>query len=212
MEFIVFEFNIDRICNERDIERFKGFFSSTFKDNINFRNHKDKRSFNFPKIQYRLFDNGNLGIILMPNLHNKNELINKIFHLKNINLENAIYEIKEINYSVKNEDFSVKDSLFKYKFKTPWIALCEKNYEKYLNNTLDLNEVLKNNLLSNFKGLGITLNKEILVNGDFQPKNITLKDIDYTIFYGEFVTNVDIPNGLALGKRKSIGYGVVEKI
>ena len=54
------------------------------------------------------------------------------------------------------------------------------------------------------------LNKELLQVGIL--KSIIEKDTTILGFTGTFKTNVNLPELIALGKRKSIGYGLIKRI
>lgn len=54
--------------------------------------------------------------------------------------------------------------------------------------------------------------KKIIVNGNFKENIFIQKDIKIKGFYGEFLTNVNLPDDISLGKRKSIGLGRIKKI
>lgn len=98
-----------------------------------------------------------------------------------------------------------------------WIPLNAKNYHIY-QMTEDENErkallenILKANLLSMLKGLGIYLEEELLVSITklSEPYTIQNKNIKMLAFNGEFSCNLSIPNNLGIGKNASIGCGVV---
>ena len=75
-----------------------------------------------------------------------------------------------------------------------------------------MNKALTNNLIEFFKMSGIWADKPILVNGVFKTNTITKKDTRLIGFSGEFVCNVDLPDFIGLGKRKSIGFGTIKAI
>ena len=135
--------------------------------------------------------------------------------LKNLDsikiMDNEI-KIEKVEYTNLEEDFFVDEKLHKYKFETIWLALNQENYTKYLAGEFDIDRQIQNNLLSNFKGLGIKVDKQILAKGDLQPVKVNIKDVRMVGFKGEFISNVVIPEYMALGKRQSIGFGMVRKI
>ena len=61
----------------------------------------------------------------------------------------------EMNFRMSKEEFKIDNKMHKYKLITPWLAINQRNYLTYINEKLNLNKVMQNNLLSNFKGLGI---------------------------------------------------------
>ena len=77
---------------------------------------------------------------------------------------------------------------------------------------LSLNDQLRNNIIEFFKMCNIWADKKIIVTGEFREEKMYKKDIEVLGFGGEFSTNVLLPDGISLGKRKSIGLGRIKKI
>lgn len=100
---------------------------------------------------------------------------------------------------------------------TRWLPLNAKNYHLYRMKDTDeerramLESLLKANLLSMLKGLGIFLEEELLVNITklSEPYIIYNKGVGMMAFNADFSSNLSIPNNLGVGKNASIGFGVV---
>ena len=71
---------------------------------------------------------------------------------------------------------------------------------------------MRNNILEFFKSYGVQAEKRIIVNGNFEEHRIIEKDTTILGFTGTFKTNVKLPELIALGKRKSIGYGLIKRV
>ena len=98
-----------------------------------------------------------------------------------------------------------------------WLPLNAKNYQIY-RMTDDENErkcilenILKANLLSMLKGLGIHLEEELRLSiaNLGEPHIIYNKGVGLMAFNANFTCNLSIPDNLGIGKNASIGYGVV---
>ena len=113
---------------------------------------------------------------------------------------------------ITNEDFNVTDELISYAFESLWLPVNQKNYLSYINKKLDLNKVLQNNILTNFKGLGIFADKRIMAKGDFKEESVLINNVEHFAFTGEFVSNVKMPDYMSVGKNRSIGFGNVIRI
>lgn len=211
MEFCIGQIIAKGDFSYRDVEKLRGYFGTRFIDNDIFHNHKGKYEFQyrFPKIQYRLIDNRLSLFAVGESIAIMKECLESLDTIKI--MENEI-KIEDIEYSNLGEDFFVDEKLHKYRFETIWLALNQENYIKYLAGEFDIDRQIQNNLLSNFKGLGIKVDKQILAKGDLQPIKVNIKDVRMVGFKGEFVSNVVIPEYMALGKRQSIGFGMVRKI
>ena len=107
---------------------------------------------------------------------------------------------------------------FKYHLNR-WLPLNSKNYLLY-KATEDENEqktmlenILKGNLLSMLKGLGIYLKDELLViiNQLSEPYIIYNKGIALMAFNAKFTCNLSIPNNVGIGKNASIGCGIIHQ-
>ena len=98
-----------------------------------------------------------------------------------------------------------------------WLPLNTKNYELF-KTTEDENErktilenILKGNLLSFLKGIGIHLDKDLFVciTQLSDPYIIFYKGIRLMAFNADFKCNLTIPNNLGIGKNASIGCGII---
>ena len=100
-----------------------------------------------------------------------------------------------------------------------WLPLNAKNYHIYqmadslVERLVLLEKILKANLLSMLKGLGIHLEEELLVKITelSEPFIVSNKGIKLMAFNVKFTSNLSIPNNLGIGKNTSIGFGVIQQ-
>lgn len=98
-----------------------------------------------------------------------------------------------------------------------WLPLNSENYRRYqelesLTERIALLEsILKGNLLSMCKGLGIYLSEELRVSITrlSDPHLVKVKGIRVMSFDVDFRSNLSLPDGLGIGKNASLGYGMV---
>lgn len=196
--------------SNRDAEKLRGYIGNKFKDIIAFHNHIDELTFNYDYafIQYKIINKKPyiLGIDYGADL-----LIENISKIKKIIINNEEIDVEPI-MTLSFPELVIEDKMFHYKFETLWFALNSKNYEKYKNNKLDLNIQLANNILEIFKMCKTWADKKIIVKGNFNEHILMQKDIKINGFYGDFFTNVNLPDNISLGKRKSIGLGRIRKL
>lgn len=110
------------------------------------------------------------------------------------------------------------DSKFKYHI-SRWLPLNTENYLKFKemdslsDRLLLLESILKGNLLSMLKGLGVRLENELTVSiTDIgEPFLINNKGVKMMAFDADFVTNLSLPNNVGVGKNASIGYGILHQ-
>ena len=191
----------------------RGFFGNFFSEIVEFHNHLDQITFNYqtPNIQYRVVD-GNLSILGIN--EGGDILLQSIGKIKldEIILEGIDNKILEKEIKITFPELEIKNEEFNYKFESFWIALNEKNYKKYRKGEFSFDTQLRNNILEFFKSCGVQAEKRIIVSGNFEEHKIIEKDTTILGFTGTFKTNVNLPELIALGKRKSVGYGLIKKV
>ena len=191
----------------------RGYFGNFFRKIIEFHNHLDQITFNYksPNIQYRVID-GNLSIL---GINEGGDILLKSIEkikIDEIILDEINNKIKEKEIKITFPELEIKDERYNYKFESFWIALNEENYKKYKRGEFSLDIQLKNNILEFFKSCGVQAKKRIIASGNFEEHEIIEKDTTILGFTGTFKTNVNLPDLIALGKRKSVGFGVIKRI
>ncbi len=199
------------------IPKLRGFFSNKFPDDQEFHNHLPDGSFSysFPKIQYRIIDKHpaligiDTGIDILKRL---------FFELEDLIIDNRIYQLHEKEIMLKSVRIGQADDFIEYSFISPWMALKEDNYERYLVlNKIEQQNFLKHILRENLKTLSKGFNywiqdiEKIKVEGYFKPRQVNFKNRKMLCFTGNFTTNFHIPEYLGLGKQSARGFGVVKQ-
>ena len=191
----------------------RGYFGNFFKNIVEFHNHLDQITFNYksPNIQYRVID-GNLSIL---GINEGGDILLKSIErikLDEIKLDGIDNKIEEKEIKITFPELEIKDERYDYKFESFWIALNEENYKKYQKGEFSLDNQLRNNILEFFKLSGVQATKRIIAVGEFEEHKIIEKDTVILGFTGTFKTNVNLPDLIALGKRKSVGFGIIKRI
>ena len=191
----------------------RGYFGNFFRNIVEFHNHLDQITFNYksPNIQYRVID-GNLSIL---GINEGGDILLKSIEeikLDEIMLDGIDNKIKEKEIKITFPELEIKDERYDYKFESFWIALNEENYKKYQKGEFSLDNQLRNNILEFFKLSGVQATKRIIAVGEFEENKIVEKDTVILGFTGTFKTNVNLPDLIALGKRKSVGFGIIKRI
>ena len=191
----------------------RGYFGNFFRNIVEFHNHLDQITFNYksPSIQYRVI-NGNLSIL---GINEGGDILLKSIDeikLDEIKLDGIDNKIEEKEIKITFPELEIKDERYDYKFESFWIALNEENYKKYQKGEFSLDNQLRNNILEFFKLSGVQATKRIIAVGEFEEHKIIEKDTVILGFTGTFKTNVNLPDLIALGKRKSVGFGIIKRI
>lgn len=211
MKIAIFRYITEEKFDNSQGEKFRGYIGNMFKEEVLLHNHLSLYEFLYksPLVQYKVIE----GIFCIVAINNGIDVIkDKLLGLQFIQIENEKYQVKNIEVEEKECEIKIGEVLKRYRFETLWIALNSENYGKYRSGQYDLNKALTNNLIEFFKMSGIWADKPILVNGVFKTNTITKKDTRLIGFSGEFVCNVDLPDFIGLGKRKSIGFGTIKAI
>lgn len=200
----------------RDAHKLRGYFGEYFKEHSPLlHNHYEDGSskYRYPLVQYKVIDH----VPVLLGFNDGAELLTSLFlKIKEMDISGTTFPVYSKNISQQQVEVGVMDDLLGYKFSNYWMALNSDNYKTYLQSNPEqqqtlLNQILRNNLLSFFKGVGIWLDDKILVKGNFTPKTSNFKDQKMVVFEGSFVGNVAIPELAGLGKSVSRGFGAVKR-
>jgi hypothetical protein len=199
-----------------DAAKLRGFFATRFNDYALLHQHvTDKLIYKYPLIQYKMLD----GSPLVMGINEGAQVLQEIYDkFDEITLDVSKYRIMERGITLKSEEFGCSEEIFSYRFITPWLALSQENYPKYINASREerrdlLRRILVGNILSASKGLGYVAREHIRLEvGRMQDEICMLKGIKVTGIRGEFTTTFAIPDFLGLGKSVSRGYGAVKRL
>lgn len=196
-----------------DAARLRGFFATTFNEYALLHQHvTDRLIYKYPLIQYKMLD----GSPLVLGINEGSDVLKEIYDKFNeIKLGESKYSIMERGITVKSEEFGCTEEIHSYSFSTPWLALSQDNYPKYLNAGREekkdlLRRILVGNLLSASKGLGYVAKEHIRLEvGQMRDEICLLKGMKVTGIRGEFTATFAIPQFMGLGKSVSRGFGAV---
>lgn len=197
----------------RDSHKLRGFVANLFSEHNEFHNHGERGwLYRYPLIQYKILHEN-------PYIIGINQGAEKLLEVED-DLEKLILEEREIPIYEKclvvaHEPFGVADDVIEYSLITPWMALNQRNYERFLAGSgVERREILRSviigNLLSMSKGLDYRVEEKIIVDiGTLRPVETRFKDQQMIAFTGNFYVNFAIPDYLGLGKSVSRGFGTV---
>ena len=203
-----------------EIPLFRGAILSVMKQqgDILFHNHISDNVYNYsyPLIQYKKIRSLASIVAIEEGTEVIGQLLNKDFSSLRIGAEKRDFQIESV---IPDRIFvQVWQTEFNYRIRR-WLALNSDNYLKYLSlSTLIeritlLETILKGNLLSICKGLGIYISEELIVKitSLSEPYLIKNKGVKIMAFDIEFASNLSLPNFIGVGKNASIGYGIITK-
>lgn len=197
----------------RDGHKLRGFVASLFPEYDEFHNHSEKGwLYRYPIIQYKVIN----GVPYIIGINQGADKLQQVEdELEELILGNMKIPVFEKALTISCETVGVLDDVMEYSFLTPWLALNQDNYRRYLEGTgveqrEKLRSVIIGNLLSLSKGMDHRVNKKIVVDlGTLNPIETKFKDQKMLAFIGKFFVNFAIPDYLGIGKSVSRGFGTV---
>lgn len=211
---LIFDRSLNQFVSPKDL---RGAISHQNRDNILFHQHANDELliYNYPLIQYKIIEGNGVivgldkGAVAVANMN---------LLKKQLNLGNMEYTVEQQTMSFLVSCIGIHDRNREYKFLHPWLALNEKNYEKYQRLGTEtkkrelLEKILVGNIISMSKGLRYTVPALI------EAKIIDLKEVPTRLkgtpmlgFLGTFSVNFEIPDYWGIGKSVSRGFGTVKK-
>ncbi|MEW6009511.1 MAG: CRISPR-associated endonuclease Cas6 [Candidatus Omnitrophota bacterium] len=207
---------VNEAKNNSDLLR--GYFGRRFKEYVLMHHHigGSRYIYRYPLVQYKIVN----GISTVVGIGIGAELLNKIHkEVNTIDLNDNRYEIFEKTIYLGNGNFRFNTEQQTYSFLTPWLALNEKNYEKYqklgtwAKKKELLEKILIGNIISMSKSLGYTVPEPIKANiGNLKEVPTSLKSTPMLGFLGTFSVNFEIPDYWGIGKSVSRGFGTIIKL
>lgn len=198
--------------------KLRGYFGNLFREHSPLlHNHysSGELRYAYPLVQYKILD----SVPTLIGIEDGAELLTKLFlQIKELNLDDKKFIIYSKNITGICCEVGISKSLIRYKFKSHWMGLNQKNY-KIFNNLLPgaerksyLNKILIGNILSFYKGINYTADERIYVESSLKESISAFKNREMTVFSGNFTTNALLPEFVGLGKSVSRGFGTVTKI
>src|SRR5262249_34864125 len=124
-------------------------------------------------------------------------------------------QVAEVAWNVAAIQRSFSRRLVRYAFGAPWIALNQENHARYRSldragRRAELDRILVGTLLTMSQQRGWRYANDETVYAAFEPVrevSCAVKEVSLIGFEGSFVTNLELPDDLALGRSVSHGFG-----
>jgi hypothetical protein len=198
--------------------RWRGAVASRFEDDAAFHGHDGDRTVaRYPQVQYRWVDGAPALFAIGASAQ---RAMAHPWPGTTIRLGDEESRIVQVDWSALAITRSFSRRLVRYEFCAPWIALNQENHARY--RTLDraarrdeLDRILVGNLLTMSQAFGWFFERDEIVYAAFEPTRevpSVVKGVSLIGFEGTFVTNLALPDGLALGRSVSHGFGCFQRI
>ena len=212
IESLYLVLNTDRPVEE-DATKLRGYIGNTFIRYPILHHHAPELIYTYPKVQYKVIGGTPAILGIGEGVGVLREIAPQINDLQ---LSNSHYSVRQrVQYEQAVNMVPIRDAV-QYRFITPWIALNQEHFERYLSLTewadkkMLLNSILIGNILSMAKGLDIVIDRELHVTTKVDQATVMFKGIKMIGFTGEFRVNYAIPEYFGIGKGVSAGFGTVK--
>ena len=202
---------------EASAAKLRGFFATRFTEYALLHQHidVDKLLYRYPRIQYKILD----GAAIVLGIEEGAEVLKAVYDkYDTIQLGENEYTIVERGIALKEDAFGIAMEILSYEFITPWIALSQNNYQRYLESKREqrrelLRRTLIGNILSASKGLDYVVLDDIRLEiSRLRRQKYMIKGTPFIGFLGVFMVNFTIPEFMGLGKSVSRGFGTVKRV
>ncbi|MBM4330972.1 MAG: hypothetical protein FJ117_07050 [Deltaproteobacteria bacterium] len=210
-----FDRPLDRKVKTKDL---RGAVSNLYPEERLLHQHREngKIDYHHPLVQYKII-NGNC--LLVGFKDGAKLLANLDLAAKTLFLGCGNYTILTTELEFHHTPIKTTETVQSYSFLTPWLALNEKNYEKYQmlgtwgKKKQLLEKIMIGNIISMSKSLGYTVPAPIEANIYYLKEvKTSLKGTPMLGFLGTFSVNFEIPDYWGIGKSVSRGFGTIKKV
>lgn len=202
----------------RDGHKLRGYFAQQFgQESDLFHNHDEagKAIYRYPRIQYKVVR----GVPMVMGLDKGAELIvERFLRIKYLDIDGLRFFTDQKNMKSQEYLTGVKSALYQYEFVNPWMPLNQANHKLYIEMSKEeqvqkLQRILCSNMISFFKSVGHQEAERIMVNLQLEaPQLAGFKDQKLWTFKGGFVSNVQLPDYIGLGKSVARGFGTIRVV
>lgn len=199
----------------KDATHLRGYVAGMYPDRPILHHHAPALLYTYPRVQYRVVEGTPAVLGIEEGAETLREIGGSIAEL---DLRDETYQVTRRVAYEQEVALHPTHGMWQYRFVTPWLALNEKNYERYLKmeswpEKKDLiNRILVGNVLSMAKGLGFVVDRRLRAATHLDEVPVIFKGIRMIGFVGEFRVNFAIPEYFGLGKGVSRGFGAVKPL
>jgi hypothetical protein len=198
-----------------DAIKLQGYISNMFRDYSIITNHYGDRDLQTDsRVQHKVIN----GVGYTLGIKEGAEAIKMLSYINELRLENSVYKTRP-TFCDKEEIIAETDELVQYDLASYYLPYNKKNYEifKTLKDRKEkqyfINNILRNNIVSLCKVLGLNIEKErhtVYVHSRFK-ESMSWYKVLRTSYKGEFRTNMVLPDLFGVGEKVSAGFGAVKR-
>ena len=194
-------------------KKIRGFFADLDYTDSYLHNHKEngEQIYKYPLVQYKVIGGNPVIIALEDGIRSIHPHLMEQTSLK---LGDKVYTDMALDIQLSQLPLGDSKERRQYQFLTPWLALNQSNYEKYIQLEKEqqeslLNHILAGNILSMCKRFEVTIENRLTVTHQLKSTSVWYKGKKMAGFIGSFQINCCIPNLCGIGKGTARGFGAV---
>jgi len=198
--------------------RWRGAVASLFGDDSAFHGHDGDRTVaRYPEVHYRWLDGAPALFALG---HSAQKIMAYPWPGMSVRIGDDSIQIHEVTWSALPIKNAFSKRLVRYELRAPWIALNQENFARYRDENNAgrrdrLDRILVGNLLTMSQAFGWFFEENEIILAAFESTKevpALVKGVPLVGFEGTFVTNLVLPDRLAIGRSVSFGYGWFQRV
>jgi hypothetical protein len=193
----------------------RGALGDRFRDNPLFHQHTESGNvYRYPRVQYRWDDRGPVVLGLGEGAQ---ALVQSDWPGMELRIGERVLHVRDAVCDFRRHSIALTDKLVRYHFAAPWLPLNQENYERYrklstMEQGLDRDRLAVAGLLVALRGFGVEISGRLFAAFEmFSCRPCIYKEVRLMGFSGRLLANLDLPDGFALGRAVSHGYGWIER-
>ena len=189
----------------------RGAVADRFPDNPLFHQHDGERVvYRYPQMQYRWDREGPMIVALGEAAR---FLTGVDWAGMELRIGGEFLTVRDAVYSFRRHEIRPSPRLMRYRFVAPWLPLSQENYQRYRSmnaaqQVAERDRLAVAGLLIALRGFGVDFPGRLFAAFELHgARPCHYKGVDLLGFHGRLLANVDLPDGFALGRAVSHGYG-----
>ncbi len=206
-----------RPLQNNETPKLRGFFGNLYRNRAEFHHHGNTGLiYQHPLIQYKTIS----GTGRMMGLEKGAFLLQAVDIPNAIEIDRERIEVLESKRTTEQVPIGSTKKSLAYRFITPWLALNELNYKRFISTKSItgreniLNRILVGNILSLCKSIGFSVEERIVSSMQIEgTQQIEIKNgVELLGIAGTFSVNFALPNWWGIGKQSARGFGTIQRV
>lgn len=189
----------------------RGAIAGRFPENPLFHQHDGERTvYRYPHVQYRWDAEGPIILGIGEGAH---FLASVEWAGMQLRIGDQVAVVRDALCTFRRHEIQPSPRLLRYEFVSPWLLLSQDNYQRYrvLSATQQAEErdrLAVAGLLVALRGIGVEFPGRLYAAFElYAARPCRYKEVDLLGCRGRLLANVDLPDGFAIGRAVSHGYG-----